>query len=980
MRRGSTPGRVSVALAALAVLSLLCIAPARSRADDAGKPLAYELAQLREAWINGDDATVAARLDALRTDNRIEGELARWYNHLRAWVALEQGDLKTAQAGFDAQLKGATDAREYVRAARLLLLFGERDVALAVVGRGIVLEPRSRALQRVQAGLHWIGGDHEAALGVYTQIFVDASVPMYPYVSPTRSRWSGATKWGAEPAPAPDGEEKPEPKPEEEPKEKPPEWSEPYVSLFPPLHWYDTDLPGLDRCLAEMATDANTAAAEEAALPERLAAARAARDKVNRLRTGDTAEREKQERAAKAAEFRAVCGARVVATSQLANANPQDAEKTARDLLELVPGEIALLDLLAQALARQARAEELRNGPLSSLRTLANLYVGTEIVLDPGPAREGADRVFEGALNLYRINKVTGRAQFDHLVRTFGQRGRGRGESVQPGALGLWLYMKGEHELARVYLREGSRAQGFQSGRQMLPDAQPAELVMLALGEGKDAPDKPDEKKEGEEDDKKDDEPVQPADDGEEPVEGIKVGGFEGDAHPLLRMVPRAGALSAALYDTRGAVQRVTGVQSYYGSNYGSRALAAALPMLPRGEETLQQAMYGLPARIAQDVPAKDLEAALAEDSPQTTNLKGTLTAFGDSLRSLQSNRDWQTMRAVAQRTEAVFGMIEAYALLVRARVLRDKPKDLKALSELLAKHQPAMDLRKAANATSDELYVRMDRERRDAGYPEVVNSGLLLDAAMLLADAGKPLEGAKLIWHNRDVATGLNTLESIAFVGSVLAARGGDALLSARCRLISTAGPPQTGRQATYRDPMLRALELPYALAQLRKVGSEEDVVRYLELHVLGDLPGETMARVREVVPELEGVQPARTATINAGTMIESAVGQGGCWTLRDNWHRVLAVKDGGRTASRLAAWTLVSDLPLSRSYGQYAGLADAADTMLGWVMLLQHIEVQGAESPGARTRAVKLRRLIQRCASPTSEIVKLHPTLFGG
>jgi hypothetical protein len=746
--------------------------------------------------------------------------------------------------------------------------------------------------------LLWVGGDHEAALDVYSRIFVDVSLPMYPYVPPARSRWSSATTWGAEPAPAPDGEEKPA------------EWSEPYVSLFPPMHWYDTDLPGLDRCLAEMAADASTTEAEQAALPQRLAEARASRDKVNRLRTGDAAEREKQEGAAKAAEFRALCGSRIVAIAQLANAQPQHAEKTARDALELVPGDIALLDLLAQALARQARAEELRNGPLSSLRTLGNLYVNSSVVLDPGPAREAADRVFEGALNLYRINKVTGRAQFDHLVRTFGQRGRGRTESVQPGALGLWLYLKGEHELARVYLREGSRAQGFQSGRQMLPDAQPAELAMLALGEGKEPADdeKPDDKKEGEEGEKEDDKPVEPADDGEEPVEGINVGGFEGDAHPLLRLAPRAGALSAALYDTRGAVQRVTGVQSYYGSNYGSRALAAALPLLPRGDEALQQAVYGLPARIAQEVPAKELDAALAPDSPQTTNLKSTLTSFGDSLRSLQSNRDWQTMRAVAQRTEAVFGMIEAYALLVRARLLRDKPKDLKALSELLAKHQPAMDLRKAANATSDELYVRMDRERRDAGYPEVVNSGLLLDAAMLLADAGKPLEGARLIWHNRDVATGLNTLESIAFTASVLAAS--DPLLSARCRLISTAGPPQAGRQATYRDPMLRALELPYALKQLRKAGNEEDVVRYLELHVLGDLPGETMARVREVVPELEGVQPARAATINAGTMIASAVSQGGCWYVRDNWHRVLAVQDGGRTASRLAAWTLVSDL----------------------------------------------------------------------
>src|SRR5690606_4160161 len=144
-----------------------------------------------------------------------------------------------------------------------------------------------------------------------------------------------------------------------------------------------------------------------------------------------------------------------------------------------------------QAMARQARAEELRAGPLSSLRTLANLTVFTGVVLAPGAAGQPADRVFEGALSLYRVNPRAGRAQFEHVARTFGPRGRT--EAIQPGAVGLWLYRRGENELARHYLRRASRFDGFQSGRQMRPDAHAAELAMLALGDGEAAEAPPEE-------------------------------------------------------------------------------------------------------------------------------------------------------------------------------------------------------------------------------------------------------------------------------------------------------------------------------------------------------------------------------------------------------------------------------------------------------------------------------------------------------
>src|SRR5690606_18160640 len=104
---------------------LLCLWSTARPASTEQPGAAQQMAQLREAWLSGDSNEAAARLDAMREDERLGGELPRWLAGMRAWLALEQGDVTTAVDCLKGPLEKANDAREYVRAARLLLLFGE---------------------------------------------------------------------------------------------------------------------------------------------------------------------------------------------------------------------------------------------------------------------------------------------------------------------------------------------------------------------------------------------------------------------------------------------------------------------------------------------------------------------------------------------------------------------------------------------------------------------------------------------------------------------------------------------------------------------------------------------------------------------------------------------------------------------------------------------------------------------------------------
>ncbi|MCC7509059.1 MAG: hypothetical protein IT464_06765 [Planctomycetes bacterium] len=938
---------------AACVAVLLCASSPSHRAEDGETPLAYELTRLRQAWLLGDDSAAAARLDALRNDNRLSGELPRWAAYLRAWLALEQRDTQTALDVLETPLKAASDAREYVRAVRLLLLFGDEQSALALVRQGIARAPGSVALRRLEAGLLWLSGAHAEALDAYSHMVTRDARPNYPYVAPWRGRWQDAPPFATGQPPADAAQ---------------PAKVEPFADLFAPLHWYNTDLPGLDRCISEMAMDAKHVAAMTVDLATLAQAARSARERINNLRTGDAAEREQLEKAARAAEFKAACAARVVVRSHLAAARSEQAEKIARSALEVAPDDVALLDLHVQALAQQGRAEESRSGPMARLRSLANLWVYTTMVTQLGPQNEAPDRVFAGALALYRINPEAGRKQFQELMTVFGAPDRAT--PVRPAALGLWLYAKNEPELARVYLQEASRVEGFLSGRPMRPEVQPAELALIELGEGKDDASEPDDPREG------GGKPAVP----EEGGEGVDVGRLDQNAHPLLRAAPRAGALSASLMDARGVVYRLSGAQ-IWGSYYGARPLWTSQRAIPNGERTLQNALYELPARIAAEVPAAELDAALAPGSALSQSLSQNLESFGESLMRLKGAQDLQTRNSVTQKAQPVLGLLEARAILLRARLQRDKPADLKALADWLKQHQSTIDLRKAARATSEEAYVLMDRERKQAAIPEVVHSGILLDAAVLLANAGLYAEAARLVWYNRDVPQGIQALEPLATLAAIFATRGKDEMLAARLKLLAASGLVQQ-QQVSQADKHPLVLELPYTLKLLRAHGSAADLLAYLELHVIPDADSEVMRWVANLCPELkdapESLLLRNASEVSTFGIFEATINYASCAYVRDSWFKMLQVDGENTTTRRFAAWTLVSDLGVSRTSGRPAGLADAADVVMGWVMLLQLHEHDGQKSPAARAHAARLRRLLLRCASPTEELVSFHPELF--
>lgn len=932
--------KLGLKMTPLLAAMLLCLWSTARPASTEQPGAAQQMAQLREAWLSGDSNEAAARLDAMREDERLGGELPRWLAGMRAWLALEQGDVTTAVDCLKGPLEKANDAREYVRAARLLLLFGELDAALEITLEGAGREPRSIALKRVHAGLLWLSGKHQEALVVYTDIVESSKHLRYPWVAPDRTRWADATPWN-EPAPA---------------EGAPPALKEPHAGLFTPLHWFPSDLPGLDRCLAELAADETQVAAMRETLADALNAARQARNRLNTLRTGDAEERARVEQAVRRAEFTASCNARVVASALLNAARHEEAEPLLLDALDALPNDIALLDLYAQALAFAGKAEESRSGPLSRLRALTELSLEHSAAFDPGPAGQAADRVFGAALKLHSLNPETARAQFNRLARDFGVANRNL--RLPADMLGLWLYRHGETGLARRYLHQASRGIGYQSGRPMSPDGQRVELALLALGASAAAEAEPEEAAEA---------PAQPGPPPEDEIEAVDVGDVDREAHPLLRVAPRAGALSASLMDTRLLVYRINGA-GIHTSQYGARPLWESLPLLPRAEQTLMQNVYELPARIAREVPANELHALLAPESRESEHAALTLSSFGESLHSLLGSPDYRTRNAINQQAEPLIGVLEARSILLRARLIKDSPQDMAELAAWLTRHQPGIDLRRAAHATSSESYVRMARERREAGVPEVVHSGLLLQGAMLLHDAGKSLDAARLIWHNRDVALGLNAREPLAFVASVLAGKGGDEALRARCLMLALTGP--SARELSRPgDAMLPVLELPYTLSLLREIGSDADVQRYLELLIFPHADSAVIARLQAHGPGLL-TTPARQAV---SSLFASTLEYGSCARLRMDWLKLVRTPGSERANRRLVAWALVSDFPISAETGRSAGSTDAADTVLGWVMLLHTLDHEANPAESAR-----LQELIQRCAGPTAELVAYHPRLF--
>ena len=934
-------------------LVMLAASYSPAKADGTGS-LAFELTALREAWLYGDDATAAARLDTLRKDNRLSGEFPRWYASLRAVLALRAGDSKLALETLQPTLDSSNDARNYLRAARLMLAYGEPALALQIIQAGRERAPDSPALQRFEAGLQWLGGDHQSALASYLEVIAASDVAYYPYVNATYGRWSEAKPWDAE------ADEPSDPELDDEwlnDLAKTGGWKpEPYASLFLPLHWFSTDLPGLDRCIQEVAND-NTLATEWTNQREALTkAAVDAQGEVDNLRSGDAELRAELERKATLARWKAIFAVRIAATRQLADEELEACEKTLNAGLTLNGDDVALLDLQAQLFGRQGRAEEARSGPLAKLHRIAGIGIYPSTLYAAGVGAQVVDRVFLPALTLYRANPEAGELQFDLMRSSFGDSNRK--QPVHAGVLGLWLFKQGETEYARKLLTEASRLNGHESGRPLYQDALFVELALLALGEGK-----------------LEEEAAGPAaGPGEEEVDPVEMAKLDANTNPLLRQSLRVGSVLSAVHDTRERIRMYAGVD-VYGSFAGFDSLLAAAEFASDDENLVQTRLFDLHRKISTDVPEAELNAFLAEDHTTTTTLKQALDAMAESIQTLRGNNNWSIRRALGQRAGPVFGMVEARTILLRAKLLMDKPATLAELTEWLDKHQGQIDLRARLGAQPNEVHTRLSEARKRAGIPEVVHTGLALDAAKLLARAGKHGDAAKLLWHNRDAMMGVESTQHLLAVAAALAEKSDDGALAARCRIAGAGERPNPMSSGSLNMPLLVA-ELPLIRADLAEFGG--DVLTYLENHIIPWADSSMMHDLFEAVPELSEARPTlimrNTSRVGTEGIFSNSVSSGSCVVIWRNWTKMMVSPDTLPNCHRFAAWVIASDLPVGYTRNYHNGLASTQDTVMAWAMLNEVWKKQGANSPEALKATDKLTKLLDRTAAQSNQKFNIY------
>ncbi|MCC6466366.1 MAG: tetratricopeptide repeat protein, partial [Planctomycetes bacterium] len=776
----------------LPAVLLLCLSPqpqAQSVPESPEALLSVELAALRRAWLIGDDETAAARLATMSADKRLSGDLPRWCSGLAAGLHLRRGKVGEALAALSGTLKQARDQREYVRAARLLAAFGRFAEALALVREGLGRAPGSPALLRHQAALVWICGDCSGAVELYLDMIANER-GNFPYRPRLRGDWDMVKPFSGEGQPQPSYDEWGDPIVREGQQWGP----EPWVDLVLPCTWYETDLPGLERCLAEAAQDAAKVSAARLDLPVLLETARETESAVSGYRGGDNEAREKLVTAARLAQWRAVCAARLAGEADLAQGKAEQAEALARLGLGAAPDNTALLDLQVRALAALARAEEARTGPMARL-VAHGLVVSPGALQSRGPHTAMADRVFAPALALYRVNPQAGLAQFEQLRTAFGPENNKR--VVSADTLGLWLYLNNQPDLARRYLYEASRSSGYLAGKTLGNEPVFTELAALALGKGAVA--------------------TLP---GETPEADTEEG--------LLWAVPRAGALLACLPDSREVLRAISGV-SLWSETGGFAAMQRAALVLPGGEARVRELLYELPAQLAAQVKPEDLEARLSPEHAGSKALAEALKGMAESIEQYRTTENWRLQQTIRDRVGYVFGQVEARALLLRARLLQEKPADLATLTAWLQKHQRDIDLRTAFPGTPDQMQQAMADARAAAGVPELMHSGLLLDAAKLLAAAGKPLDAARLIFFNRETPLGVDSPERCLALAAVFAGKAGDEVLQARCNMAAAVRPNNSRGNRRIRLEVF-ASEGPQVMAELTTCGTRADWERYLE------------------------------------------------------------------------------------------------------------------------------------------------------
>lgn len=935
-----------------AVLLLLALSANTGRAVERETPkLAFELSALRDAWLYGDDATAAARLDTLRRDNRLSGEFPRWYASLRSVLALKQGDTEAAIEVLQPALDASNDARSYVRAARLFVAYGHSELALKVIDAGLVRAPDSPALQRYRAGLQWLQKDYDGALDTYINMICCDDRPQYPFITPQAGRWSSVKPWNAE------GDKPPENSDvlEEEgfgyydDNETPGEYQpEPFTSLFLPLNWYPSDLPGLDRCITAIAADPKLAEPRTADLDGLLKKAKDSQDKFDTLRTGDEELRLQHAKQAANDRWRAVIASRIAATRELAEGEWEPAEATIKSGLELAPDDIALLDLLAQVYGHQGKAEEARNGVLARLRTLAYLGIYSNTLYLP-TKNQIVDRVFTPALNLYRANPEAGLTQFEQMRTSFGDANRN--QPVFAGTLGIWLSMQNEPELARKNLVESSRLNGYESGKPLYSESVLVEMALLALGEGN-----------ATEDDKK--AKPAPGDGEEDPVEMAKL---DANANPLLRKSLRVGAVIASVYDVRDRTKELTGVDVYANSS-GVLGVRFGARFLPNGESLMQDVLWGMAVKIAKDVPPAEIDAFLASDHATTTSLKNALDGMSELVAAAGSDNNWRTRQSLGQKAGPVIGMVEARALLLRARLLQKKPATLAELQQWLAQYQAQIDLRTLMKGPTNDRYTRFKQDRADAGIPEVVHTGLALDAARVLARAGQWKDAARLLWFNRDAQLGITSKCRMLSLAALFARKAGDATLAIRCELESVGSAPDP-RNTNSQDALLLLTELPATRHDLLEFGDASDVLRYIENMVIPYADSSAMNELARVAPEMQQAPASlvmrNTTSTGTENIFSTSLSNGNCNVVAVNWVKMMASPETHPICHRFAAWVVVSDLPVSSARTNHNGLATTQDTLVGLALLHSLNRRIGANDASALAETDRLAKLLETLAA---------------
>ncbi|MCC6573933.1 MAG: hypothetical protein IT462_09080 [Planctomycetes bacterium] len=933
----------------LAALGL--IAAARTPVDGqaaSAPPLSFQLNEIRKAWLYDDDAGAEARLAAIEGDSRVSGELPRWYASLRAALCLKRGDAPAAMAILRASLKSAVQARDFARAARLLVTFGQLKEALEVVREGRLRGPDSMTLVRYEADLLWLSGDFEGALAAYRQAILNGPAG-YPYQVQDSRSWDEVKAWQpAEPkkevaAPAATGSAK----------------TEPFSSLCVTPVWYITDLPGLERLLDEMAADARRAAKARANLDAAIKATTEARAAVDAFR-GAIEERTKLEAKTRITLWDALLTARIVALADLAAGKPADAEAAARKALQLQGQDVALLDILARALAAQGKSAEARTGPLRDLRDNANLAVWNGMMLGAQTRLQDQvlNRIFTGALNLYRKDPKAGAAEFNELRLQFGPKGEG--ESVPVGCLGFWLASNGVNDLAREYLREASRLDGFEAGGLQSWDTLWVENALIGL-------------------------------DLADVAKGLEGGGSApaaGQRKGLLGLAPRAGFVAANIFD-RQRMRTAAGIHPFGYHRYNESAYYT-LSARPDVLATFKTVVWALPEMIAASATPEELEEVLNVESAESKALKTTLDAITDLAGRIKQNpRDGNLGEQFNKKLLAVLGAVETRATVLRARLNQLKPVNLKEVADWLAKNQGQLDLRPVIWAerladTGDDAARRLADSRLAAGIPEVIHSGVLMDCARCLARAGQYSDAAKLLLYNPVPPFGAESSVRVISFAAVLAQKGKDDTLAARCWMKAASPMVQSQWEAA------PVAEYAFARKDIIEFGNAADLATYVENQYVPYVAGAGLDEIFAMSPELKDVNPAllmrNPAHEGLAGIFGSFLQTSNTGAIPDNWPKLLRAPEMHGNCWRLAVFVIASDLPTARTgyddfedlesrqaffprgyRPQYNGLNSTDDYMLG-LRLLATLNEMRPKDAVARADALYLRTTIKRCMARQS------------